>query len=129
MPFGGTAIDYVRAVKELHAFTRRAVAWWEDYDLLLLPTITDLTPRLGEMHSDLSPEALGDLRRRLGWLTPPWNITGQPAISLPLARSESGLPIGVQLVAAPDREDLLIEVAARLEALGHGREARPRVHA
>ena len=123
------AVDYVRAIGELHSFTRRVVAWWEDYDLLLLPTITDLTPRLGEMHSDLSSEELAALRRRLGWLTPPWNITGQPAISLPLATSASGLPIGVQLVAAPDREDLLIEVARTLEKMADWSERQPPVYA
>ncbi len=124
-----SAVDYVRAVDQLHAFSRRAVAWWEDFDLLLLPTITDLTPRLGEMHSGLSPAEVGELRKRLGWLTPPWNITGQPAISLPLASSEGGLPIGVQLVAAPDREDLLIEVARTLELIAHWEEPGPKVHA
>jgi amidase len=123
------AVEHVRAIAELQAFSRRVVAWWQEHDLLLLPTITDLTPRLGEMHSDLSGEELAALRRRLGWLTPPWNITGQPAISLPLARSASGLPIGIQLVAAPGREDLLIEVARSLEQMADWSQARPPTHA
>ena len=50
-----------------------------------------------------------------GWLTPPWNVTGQPAISLPVHWNAEGLPIGVQLVAAPGREDVLVRVAAQLE--------------
>jgi len=49
-----SAVDYLRAVAELQAFSRRVVSWWQDYDLLLLPAITDLTPRLGEMHANLS---------------------------------------------------------------------------
>jgi amidase len=65
----------------------------------------------------------------LSWLTPPWNITGQPAISLPLATSDYGLPIGIQLVAAPDREDLLIEVGRRLEGMVGWSARRPMVHA
>ena len=47
--------------------------------------------------------------------TPPWNMSGQPAISLPLHWNADGLPIGVQLVAAYGREDVLIRVAAQLE--------------
>lgn len=113
------AVDYATAMAELHAYARRVAAWWEDHDLLLLPTITDLTPRLGEVRGDASPEELAALRQRFGWLTPPWNITGQPAISLPVAWSDRGLPIGVQLVAAAGREDLLVSVAARLEEV-HG---------
>ena len=48
--------------------------------------------------------------------TAPFNITGQPAISLPLAWSDDGLPLGVQLVAAVGREDVLVRVASQLEA-------------
>jgi len=56
-------------------------------------------------------------------------MTGQPAISLPLHWSEDGLPIGVQLVAAYGREDLLIRVAAQLEEARPWGERRPPVHA
>jgi amidase len=48
--------------------------------------------------------------------TPPFNMSGQPAISLPLHWNAAGLPIGVQLVAAYGREDVLVRVAAQLEA-------------
>jgi amidase len=92
------------------------VAWWADHDLLLTPTLTAPPPRLGEITADLSPEDAVGLRRKFGWLTPPWNITGQPAISLPVHWSPEGLPIGVQLVAGPGQERRLVEVAAQLEA-------------
>ncbi|MBW2426614.1 MAG: amidase [Deltaproteobacteria bacterium] len=119
------AVDYATAMTELQAYARRVAAWWEEHDLLLMPTITDLTPRLGEVRGDASLDALAALRQRFGWLTPPWNITGQPAISLPVAWSGGGLPIGVQLVAATGREDLLVSVAARLEEVYEWVERKP----
>jgi amidase len=61
--------------------------------------------------------------------TIPFNVTGQPAISLPLHWSADGLPIGVQLVAAFGREDLLLRVAAQLEADGAWRGRKPPIHA
>ena len=48
--------------------------------------------------------------------TPPFNMSGQPAINLPLHRNAEGLPIGIQLAAAYAREDVLIRVAAQLES-------------
>jgi amidase len=57
----------------------------------------------------------------------PFNFTGQPAISLPLHWNEAGLPIGVQLVAASAREDLLLRVAGQLEEARPWRDRRPPV--
>ena len=122
------AVSYARARERLHAYTRRIVPWWDSHDLLLTPTLTHPPPRLGEIRGDLDAEAGLALRRRYGWLTPPWNITGQPAISLPVHTGEEGLPIGVQLVAAPGREDVLLSVGAQLEAALGGFTPLP-VHA
>ncbi|NQZ99102.1 MAG: amidase [Myxococcales bacterium] len=123
------AVDYITARNALHAYARRVVAWWETRDLLLTPTLTDPPPRLGEVRGDLSAEDGLALRRRFGWLTPPFNITGQPAISLPVHWTAAGLPIGVQLVAAPGREDLLVRVAAQLEATFDWASRRAPCHA
>jgi len=55
------------------------------------------------------------MRRELGWLVGMWNVSGQPAISVPARQTIDGLPIGAQLVAPWGREDLLLQTAALIE--------------
>ncbi|HTF32358.1 MAG TPA: amidase [Myxococcota bacterium] len=126
-----SASEYIQAVEGAHAWTRAVAAWWEGgFDLLLSPTLGEPPPLLGEFAA--TPE-----QRLRGWarslpfvaFTQPFNVTGQPAISLPLYVSAAGLPIGVQLVAAYGREDLLLRVAAQLEAARPWAERRPPVYA
>jgi amidase len=126
-----STVAYLDALHALNGFRRRVAAWWADgHDLLLTPTLTGPPPRLGE-HRPVPGAPLvawqrtGELLR----FTIPFNVTGQPAISLPLHWSADGLPIGVQLVAAFGREDLLLRVAAQLEADGAWRGRKPPIHA
>jgi amidase len=122
-----SASQYLEAVEQLSRFNRRVASWWADgFDLLVTPTIPELPPPLGELVPDPAQPLKGFLRS--GALTPfliPFNVTGQPAISLPLSWSASGLPIGVQLVAAFGREDVLIRVAAQLEERAPWSHRRP----
>ncbi|MGD9702924.1 MAG: amidase [Acidimicrobiia bacterium] len=112
-----TAADYLTGVDYLYAWSRRVVSWWEPldgtppFDLLLTPTIAVPPPPIGY----LAGPAAGQHLREVLQYTAQFNITGQPAISLPLVWNEGGLPIGVQLVAAPWREDVLLRIAAQLE--------------
>jgi amidase len=130
---GGRAVtgpQLLAALDGMHAATRRLVAWWDRFDLLLTPTIPELPPHLGEFEA--TPEnPFGGLIRSTPFatFTAPFNVSGQPAISLPLHQSAEGLPVGMQLVAAPAREDLLIRVAAQLEAAAPWAERRPTVWA
>jgi amidase len=57
--------------------------------------------------------------------TPVWNVTGQPAISLPIHEGETGLPVGIQLVGAPAAEELLISLSAQLEEARQWADRRP----
>jgi len=105
---------------QIHAAYRRMVAgvctvpaWWaQGFDLLATPTMAQLPPVLPQRRLAARNNQAGTF----GMFTMPYNFTGQPAISLPLYWSPEGLPVGVQLVAAYGREDLLLRVAAQLEA-------------
>jgi len=126
-----SATQYLATVDWLHGYTRRMAGWWADgFDLLVTPTLGAPPPRLGEL-TPTRDEPLSAMERVAALIpfTPAFNITGQPAISLPLASSAEGLPVGVQLVAAYGREDVLIRVAAQLEQERPWAARRPPVHA
>ncbi|ORW10114.1 amidase [Mycobacterium kyorinense] len=113
-----TAVDYAAAQAAGWTFRRALQQWWADgWDLLLTPTVAEPPLPLTEFEND--PEHPTAPMRRAGQFaafTPPFNMSGQPAISLPLHRNAEGLPIGVQLAAAYGREDVLIRVASQLES-------------
>ena len=108
------------------------VSWWSErgFDLLLTPTLAEPPPVLGDVAAR-PDDPLRGMGRALPFAayTAPFNITGQPAMSLPTYWSDQSLPIGVQLVAAPFREDLLVRVAAQVEAARPWAERRPPVYA
>jgi amidase len=113
-----TAVDYAAAQAAGWAFRRALQQWWaEGWDLLLTPTLAEPPLPLPELANN--PEDPTAPMRRAGQFavfTPPFNMSGQPAINLPLHRNAEGIPIGVQLVAGYGREDILIRVAAQLES-------------
>jgi amidase len=109
-----TAVDHARALSAGTRFRRAVCGWWADgYDLLLTPATGQPPALLGTLSGDPVGQSAYTA------FTRPFNTTGQPAVSLPLSWNSAGLPIGVQLVAAYGREDLLINVAAQAE------QARP----
>jgi len=119
-----TAPGYAGAWAWIRRATRRIAEFWTRYDLWLTPTVSEPPPPLGTFLSPDDDPLAGIFRAgEFAPFTPPFNATGQPACSLPLYRNAAGLPIGVQLVGAYGREDLLFRIAAQLEA------AQPFVHA
>jgi amidase len=126
-----SAPAYVAAVAANHAHGRRLAAWWaEGFELLLTPTCAKPPPPIGHFASPPENPLAGYLRAApYGAFTMHWNVSGQPAISLPLHWSADGLPVGVQLVAASGREDLLLRVAAQLEAARPWADRLPPLHA
>ena len=112
-----TALRLAQAQSAQSRLRRETATWWEDYDLLLTPTSAIQPPELGDLVAH-DGEPLRALVRSgpIATFTGAWNATGQPAISVPFAQSASGLPIGVQMVGAYGREDLLLRVASAMEA-------------
>jgi amidase len=88
-----------------------------------------MADELGVLAPTSTDPHFGARLQRLTRFTAPFDITGQPAMSLPLYWNDDGLPIGVQLVAAYGREDVLLRVGAQLEAAQPWGDRRPPVHA
>jgi len=114
---GVNAVDYSLAQASSVKFRRAIQSWWSrGWDLLLTPTLSAPPLLIGSLPNN--PEhPMTPLMTGGAWVsfTSQFNISGQPAISLPLHRNADGLPIGMQLVAAYGREDVLIRVASQLE--------------
>lgn len=113
-----TALDILIALDFQHRVTRAVGTFFTEHDLLVTPTLGQLPAPHGTLDYDNPAYSVRSWLSRIfeyGPFTAPFNISGNPAISLPLGQSREGLPIGVQFVAAHGREDLLIGVAAQLE--------------
>ena len=98
----------------LRRLRRRSAQFFATYDALLTPTVADETPRIGYLAPTDYDQIIG---RLVSWVafTPIHNVTGEPAISLPLAQSADGMPVGMMLSAAIGQEALLLELAFELE--------------
>tara|TARA_Y100000758_G_scaffold294503_1_gene251615 strand:+ start:215 stop:907 length:693 start_codon:yes stop_codon:yes gene_type:complete len=107
-----TAADYLASVEWFNLYTRRMAEWWNEFDILLTPVIAEPPPKLGELRNP----KLGTKRlREILLFTVQFNITGQPAISLPIHMNDNGLPVGVQLVGPMHGEISLLQLGNQLE--------------
>jgi amidase len=123
-----SAPEYLESVLWLEGFRRRTISFWSEqgFDLLCTPVLAQPPPRLGE----LSDPVNGAAREiEISQFTAQFNVSGQPAVSLPLHWAPGGLPLGVQLVADYGREDLLIRVSSQLEQASPWADRHPPVHA
>lgn len=119
----------VRAQRQLTASIAR---FFSNHDVLVTPTIGQLPARHGTLDYDNTGYSVRGWLRRIfeyGPFTAPFNVSGVPSISLPLGMSREGLPIGVQLVAAAGREDVLIRLAAQLEQAMPWADQQPSIFA
>jgi amidase len=105
---------YLRAVTKLQVVSRKIVAQLQDYDILLAPVYMRPAIRIGEWQSLRCQQILDNI---IHWIAPcpPFNASGQPAIAIPTGFTQSGLPVGVQLIGRPAADDTVLALAAQLE--------------
>mgnify|MGYP005841150661 CR=1 FL=1 len=120
----GSVGEYLQAVARMQIISRRTVAFFDTYDVLVLPTYMHSVIRVGEW-ADLSPEET--LEKIINWIAPcpPFNGCGLPAIALPTGFDSNGLPLGIQLVGRPADEATLIALASQIEAAKPWSQNRP----
>lgn len=119
----GMSFEEVMAEVDLMAATGRAmVAATAHLDAILTPTLADLPAVVGSLRDDDDPGADFEAQKHFTPFTSPYNISGQPAVSLPLHWTAAGLPVGVQLVGQLMGEAALLRLAAQIE------RARPWAH-
>lgn len=113
-----SAADYVRGLRTVHAYGRQVAAMFARFDVLLTSTLGSPPIPIGALQG-VAPGAGGVARRAFMPNTRIFNLTGQPAMSMPLAWSQEGLPIGLQFVGKMADEATLFRLAGQLE------QARP----
>ena len=122
--------QYLRSMQELQKITRQIARYFEGIDVLLTPTLGEPPAPLGTFDSPPG-EPLTGLFRAAAYVpfTPPFNVTGQPGISLPLHQSAAGLPIGVQFVGRFGDEETLLSLAGQMETAAPWADRRPPISA
>jgi amidase len=122
------AEDFVVAYDYVRFRGRVAVASiWGQHDILLTPTLAQLPLEIGALNPAEGEDPMSMLAKAGHFtpFTPPFNVTGQPAVSLPLHQTDAGLPVGVQLVGPMGRDDLLLSLSAQLEQARPWADRRP----
>jgi amidase len=121
-----TSVGYLGVVAQLQALARGLVAFFAGYDLLLTPALAERPLAIGECNG-LGDNPMEDLARsgRFTPFTALFNVTGQPAITVPIGFGEDNLPTSVQLVGKPLGEDTLLQVASQMESARPWAQHRP----
>jgi len=123
-----SGVDLANAISAMQSLTRDSLVATAGYDVVLTPTLAQVPSLVGGIRDDADPAADFEAQKRFTPFTSPYNVTGQPAVSLPLHWAEvdgATLPIGVQLVGRPADEVTLISLAAQLEAARPWAARRP----
>jgi amidase len=120
-----TAPEYALAVGELRRVAARTLAALAPYDIVLTPTLAQLPAPVGSLRDDEHPERDFENQKAFTPWTSAWNVTGMPAVSLPLHHTSVGLPVGVMLAGRPGEDHRLLALAAQVEQAAPWRDRTP----
>lgn len=120
-----SAVEYAGALGQLQMAARASLTETMQYDAVLTPTLSRPPVRVGHFTAMGDPAANFEEQKRFAAFTAPYNLSGQPAVTLPLHWTPDGLPIGVQLVGRPAGEVTLLGLAAQLEQAHSWHDRRP----
>ena len=122
-----TGIQLAMAVSLLRIQTRATLAAWAGFDAVVMPTVNGVAPLVEDIVDRADPARDFENQKRWAAFTAAFNMTGQPAISVPMHWTEEGLPIGVMLVGKMFGEETLIGLAAQLEQAHPWSDRKPEV--
>ena len=117
--------EFGLAIGAMRRFAAEALTALAPYDAVLTPTLATPPLPVGAMRDDEHPELDFEAQKAFTPWTSAWNVTGMPAISLPLHWTADGLPVGVMLAARPAEEALLLALSAQVESAAPCAERRP----
>jgi amidase len=117
--------EFGLALGELRRVAARTLAAVASYDAVLTPTLAQPPLRVGALRDDEDPAADFEAQKRFTPWTSIWNVTGSPAVSLPLHQTPDGLPVGVMLAARPGDEATLLSLSAQVEGASPWSDRHP----
>nr|WP_221199632.1 amidase [Nocardioides soli] len=117
--------EFGLAIGAMRRHAAAALTALAPYDAVLTPTLATPPLPVGAMRDDEHPERDFEAQKAFTPWTSAWNVTGMPAVSLPLRWTPDGLPVGVMLAARPAEEELLLSLAAQVEAAAPWADRRP----
>src|SRR5262249_42039404 len=122
--------DYAAAIQATNILSRRMGEFFKKYDVLVTPSLAEPVPRLGEfsLQSNMTSDEFLQKPLACNQPLPLCNLTGIPAISLPVLETKGGIPLGAHLIAPMGEDARLIRLSAQLEEAMPWRGRRPKVH-
>ena len=123
-----TASTVGEGLQNLRLISRQILALWREFDVLLSPVTLAPAPEIGLLDPvNVEPREFNRRQAKVFGYTPPYNMTGQPSLSLPMGMSSTGIPIGMMFTGRYADEATLYRLAAQLEQARPWIDRKPKV--